>query len=149
MTEKILVFNPLQLPELKVILPAKVDEDTGELFPESFYMAPSDAVLARARQLDCPIVQHGFAPWMRDRGYSYGTNGYACVIVCSIPAHNAAREVLAILMGTDLTKANIAAVQDCPPDPPTRRDVLAAKLRAGTTITEPERDDLLLLLLGG
>ena len=132
MTERILVFNPLQLPEIKVILPAKIDEDTGDLLPESFYMAPSEAVLARARQLDCPSVLHGFAPWMRDRGYNYGADGYVCVIVCSIPTHNAAREILAILTGTDITAANIAAVQDCPPDLPTQEELDRERLQVLT-----------------
>ena len=125
MTERILVFNPTQWPEIKVPTPTLED-------PDDFYMAPDPLVLTKAKQLACPIVQHGFAPWMRDRGYSYGTNGYACVIVCSIPAHNAAREVLAIFTGTNLTKANIAAVQDCPPDPPTQQELDKKRLQVLT-----------------
>ena len=91
-----------------------------------------DAAIKRSITLGCPIVQHGFAPWMRDRGFPYGTNGYACVIVCSIPAHNAAREVLAVLKDAEITKERIDAVQDCPPDPPTQEELDRERLQVLT-----------------
>lgn len=92
----------------------------------------------RALALGCPVIHHGLNTWMVEQGHGFQNLPFVGVVLCSVPAHNAAREILGVFRGAQLTKANLDAVQDCPPDPVPVRETLRAKIAAGIDLTLAE-----------
>lgn len=75
--------------------------------------------IQQARALGIPIVVHGLAPWMQDRGdIAFGKDGTVVVALSSVPRRNANREVLALFRDGDKTPERLAALTEFPPDPP-------------------------------
>ncbi len=97
----------VRMPPLPPPLP---DDQPERLLVYNPAIVTLDAALARATLLGCPSIITGLPPWMVERGYSFGGDGYVAVLICRVPEHNAVREVLAILKDANLTPQAVAAV---------------------------------------
>ncbi len=110
---------------------------------------PVEDAIRRARQLNVPVVISGLAPWMLERGFTYGVDGYLAIAVCSLPLHNAQHEVLGSWTGGAISKTNLATIQDHQPLPPTQEELDRAAIRwLGTrnSLTSEEQSRLLQLV---
>ncbi len=96
-----------------------------------------DMAAIRAAGLSCPNIVRGLAPWMRERGFTFGADGYLAVLLCRVPEHNAKREVLATFTDANLTAGKLLVVVNHAF--PTVKPDFATSIRAveTSTITDP------------
>ena len=116
---------------------------TERLLCADFTIVTEADALAFAESLDCNL-QHGLAPWQEEQKLTFDADGYLAVVVCSIPAHNAAHLVLATFTGKQITRKALETVEDCAADP-VPEDAIKVLVEK-PNLTAQEKDELLLLL---